>query len=696
MSTKTSFKRLALGVVVAIGLGFFNSAPSTAAVNNFTLALSGTGATSNTAVVNESATAVTATASFFAGATTDSAVILASVVGPGTAIVKFRATSDSSNVTNGLTGVRQANCALADVASGCDVGGNDPMAIRDTMTVVTAGAEVRQAYSVQAYGFSAVGTYTITVRIATVDAGAAESLTTQKYATFTVAVTAGSTEPVSIKTYTVSAATAAAGETATALYHKARYGASTDSAVVASTGVAGTYTPVAVIFANLFASNGETRTGTSLTNICATACDVNVTIDRGFIDVGVYDRSGKTPTAAETMKVGNKTGSGTSGLQGTDETLTVYSAGNTAGVATITYRLASTGALLGTSTITFAGSPASVSQMYSNDTIVSIGTTLAGSRTLTLNAIVKDSGAVTLKSGTVWVYSSDTKVAGSRGATATTVAQSCSIGSTGVAACSVNINDTGTATLTIRDSHTVAASTWVSDAWVVTVTGETIKSGMTVAFEKTSYAPGERAVITITAKDANDRLIATNSNMTSVFTVDTNRSGYGYVTDNLYRGTQAALDGTKELAFVSYQDSGVETRVITMPTSTGSFTYGLRYTPFGSTTPVTVTATTSVNDPAISALNTTASAATAAAEAATDAANEAIDAANAATDAANLAAEAADAATVAAEEARDAADAATAAVEELATQVATLMAALKAQITTLANTVAKIAKKVKA
>ena len=88
--------------------------------------------------------------------------------------------------------------------------------------------------------------------------------------------------------------------------------------------------------------------------------------------------------------------------------------------------------------------------------------------------------------------------------------------------------------------------------------------------------------------------------------------------------------------------------------------------------------------------------ATAAAEAATDAAAEAIDAANAATDAANLAAEAADAATVAAEEARDAADAATAAVEELATQVATLMAALKAQITTLANTVAKIAKKVKA
>jgi len=89
-------------------------------------------------------------------------------------------------------------------------------------------------------------------------------------------------------------------------------------------------------------------------------------------------------------------------------------------------------------------------------------------------------------------------------------------------------------------------------------------------------------------------------------------------------------------------------------------------------------------------------AAAVAADAAADAAAEAIDAANAATDAANLAAEAADAATVAAEEARDAADAATAAVEALAAEVATLMAALKAQITTLANTVAKIAKKVKA
>lgn len=85
-----------------------------------------------------------------------------------------------------------------------------------------------------------------------------------------------------------------------------------------------------------------------------------------------------------------------------------------------------------------------------------------------------------------------------------------------------------------------------------------------------------------------------------------------------------------------------------------------------------------------------------AAEAAGAIAQDALDAANAATDAALSAAEAADAATAAAMEAKESADAATAAVAELSTKVAALMAALNAKVTTLSNLVAKIAKKVKA
>jgi len=89
----------------------------------------------------------------------------------------------------------------------------------------------------------------------------------------------------------------------------------------------------------------------------------------------------------------------------------------------------------------------------------------------------------------------------------------------------------------------------------------------------------------------------------------------------------------------------------------------------------TVTVSTDVNNPGV--------------DAATDAANEATDAANAATDAALAAAEAADAATTAAQEASDA-------VAALSASVTKLIEGLQAQIKSLAAVVAKIAKKVKA
>jgi hypothetical protein len=189
----------------------------------------------------------------------------------------------------------------------------------------------------------------------------------------------------------------------------------------------------------------------------------------------------------------------------------------------------------------------------------------------------------------------------------------------------------------------------------------------TATLDKTTYEPGEAMKITITGKDASGNA-----------PYDGQSALYATLTSN--KAVGGSLPGTSRLT-----TNGVATSSSTSPAfapvSSGAFTI-------------------SGYDANLNAIKLTATVVDAAGDAkldaAADAAAEAIDAANAATDAANLAAEAADAATVAAEEARDAADAATAAVEELATQVATLMAALKAQITTLANTVAKIAKKVKA
>ena len=233
------------------------------------------------------------------------------------------------------------------------------------------------------------------------------------------------------------------------------------------------------------------------------------------------------------------------------------------------------------------------------------------------------------------------------------------------------------ATLTFRitDPLGTAGVDYLTTTQVVTVGGARYTE--TVSLDKASYAQGEAMVVTRTAKD---------------------KAG-----NNVYDGATApavvfnkAIGGTTPGA-TWYTNGSVATSTskptVFAPTASGVFEARITGYKGSSTATSAIIVTATVGD---DGATKAANASTAAAEAASDAAAEAIDAANAATDAANLAAEAADAATVAAEEARDAADAATAAVAELAAQFETLVASVKSQITTLANTVAKIAKKVKA
>ena len=261
--------------------------------------------------------------------------------------------------------------------------------------------------------------------------------------------------------------------------------------------------------------------------------------------------------------------------------------------------------------------------------------------------------------------------------------------------CDLTVNDSGTATVYISDSYTQGSAVVNSSALTISVAG-TGYTG-TATFDKTTYNIGEKAILTVTSKDSGGRNVANGDSSPWASTVrwSTNAATFVAATGSDASGGTFTnivdfLNATSTNTFVS----GVDTAVVFMPTIAGTYTLVAKDKAGAGTEGTILTFT--VVDPAQVTNLAAIAAAQASADAATDAAAEAIDAANAATDAANLSAEAADAATVAAEEARDAADAATAAVEELATQVATLMAALKAQITTLANTVAKIAKKVKA
>jgi trimeric autotransporter adhesin len=216
----------------------------------------------------------------------------------------------------------------------------------------------------------------------------------------------------------------------------------------------------------------------------------------------------------------------------------------------------------------------------------------------------------------------------------------------------------GKSTVYAADASTKAAATLISAGVDIEVTGKTAKT-VTMSFDKTSYAPGEKMTLTVSAVDANGRPVADGSRALLAASATAN----------------ILPNGTLPAASVDLV-SGKAEYTLYAPASAGELTITAKEgTDTDSTTKAAITATTSVVNPG-------AEAATAAAELAEAAAQDATDAALDATEAATLAG-------ALAQEAVDA-------VADLSTQVATLIAALKKQITTLTNLVIKIQKKVRA
>jgi trimeric autotransporter adhesin len=673
MSKRTFFKRMALGVIAALGFGLLSTPTAQAVLLTNSLTLSS--ATAET-TINDTAT-VNATIRFSGSVGNTS----------NADSVTLRYTCDVSGAVAGTTcpALSGYQDQLADTFNvqlkmGTFIGAWQNISSAGwTESLHTASSSARSVVPLKGT-FSTVGTYTYSFYMnknGTVS-GTSDLLNTSAsgtvYTTWTVTVTSPSLNATG-----GSANVYISSDTATAQNGRLSMLTATDSAIVASRGSASD--PGLVGYAYVVVKNAAGDTNVLVaTSRFPVEDSVTVTVGGpGLIRAGGM---GSNPAKSAVLNVSNRS------VFNTTETLAIYNDG-TAGTMTLTFSKGST--TLATKTVTFYGPPASVVANLS-DTY----TSLAG--TVTLSGQVKDSGGNVLSTGTVYVFSSDTKIAGSVPTTAVfgQTGHRCETftgtsSATYRLSCGITLTDTGVVTLTVGDSWTVAGSSWTSTGVELTITGNTVASA-TVAFDKATYAPGERAVITITTKDIAGRLSA-NGASGALAAAFSNYTLTGS-TSLPYRGTNSSSsDVTYSTSLTRYMDTGVETRVVTMPTIGADVTYTIHVPGFGvGSNPTPVTATAKVVDPNATAI----AGSTAAAEAATDAAAEAIDAANAATDAANLAAEAADAATVAAEEARDAADAATAAVEELATQVATLMAALKAQITTLANTVAKIAKKVKA
>jgi len=679
MSTKTFFKRMALLVIGALGIGFLPATSSQAAIQAPTLALSSSTATAG--VGDTASVTITHTFSHTLNAVESNTVRYTCVAPSGFACPALKgfqsASADTANVIVNDLGVQ----GYIDMSAANYRSGTGPVGWTDSSTNVATGS-VRSVFTAKAERFVGAGVYTYTFYTQAGDLGLASAVSSTSV-TWTVTVTAPDTAGAALSRFYLS------NDMYTAKTNRNNLAPSSESSIVTSAGTAAT--PVAVGYAFITTANGAGDTRVAVGSTWRTVDEsITVTVS-GPGTVSNND----APSAANRLKVTtlNSVG-GNAGLQAT-ESLTIFSDG-TAGTSTITFTNRG-GVTLKTVTVIFTGAPASAGIAFS-DTYTSIG------QSLNLLAQVKDTGGNILTSGTLYVFSSDTKVVSggaslySNAATQYQTIGRCSSTWDATAktlSCALTTGDTGTASVYLADSWNVTASSFVTTPITLTVTGNTVASA-TVAFDKAVYVPGERAVITITTKDAAGRPHALNATGT-LGSVTSNYTLTG-VTALPFRGTStSASDITYSSTLTEYFDTGVETRVVVMPTFGADITYTIKVPGFGVGVAATdVTATAKVVDPAGAARDKAIADAQAAADAATDAALQAIDAANAATDAANLSAEAADAATVAAEEAKDAADAATAAVEALATQVATLMAALQAQIRSLANTVAKIAKKVKA
>ena len=234
-------------------------------------------------------------------------------------------------------------------------------------------------------------------------------------------------------------------------------------------------------------------------------------------------------------------------------------------------------------------------------------------------------------------------------------------------------------------SSTTAALT--STPVKVTI-GKTTIASLSLATDATDYAPGSKVKYLLTAKGSDGNPVADGYygiiTSTGVTTAVSGLSLNASLPSTPWAAAAAAAPGWAGIYFVS----GVATASTYAPYYSGTVVGTL-----------TVANTTSLTGIAAALEATTYSTSfvvdsptDAASNAAADAAAEATDAANAATDAANAAADSADQATAAAQDAGSKADAALAAVTALSQQVTTLLS----KIAALTAAVAKIAKKVKA
>jgi hypothetical protein len=578
MSTKTTFKRIALVTVAALGFGVLSTVPSSAAVASLTTTVTNGAATT---LLADSTTAATITLGWTAstGATDSYTVQVAyreaAPVSAAAATPRILFSDSSTSVvgqhpTIESTAVTLASAfATAGFTRGGDVAYNASLGVRTTTGGSAAG--ITQGVTFKLYlGETSTkvvaGTYKFNV------------ITTNGA---TVAIT-----PVDIVVSKTAATVATEDKVATATYSKAILSAgatwqetASDSAVaVISTASATTQAVVKVLLRNAadaaaLESVTATMTGPGLISPDGTTWGKSFVIQTAQSD----------PAAQIRIR-----------------------ADGTAGVGSL---------VISSTSVTF---PAKSITFYSKAAKTITASVLTPVIATGANAGVIEATAVDANganwAGTMYAYSADT-------ATISSYLTTCAYtASTKTHACDLTGVKAGTASIKLIDAATLALATATSNAVDVRVslgTPTTIK----LSFDKASYSPFEKATISLSALDAAGLRLPAQTITNWLKTGGISSTvGFSSNSDTL-TAVSGDLDGeTGTLDYTVYMPAGDGDVVISATGGTGIAVAGQ----------VKVSATATV-------ANASSGAATAAAEEATAAANDATDAALSAAEAAEAA-----------------------------------------------------------
>ena len=493
MSTTTNFKRIALVAVAALGMGVLSSVPSQA-VGNADLLVLATG-TQNTmaasgGTIADSGTAATATFSYLAAASVNDTytltVSLKSAPTGNTSLPFLMVDTYSVGSTTGVIGVVDTDALIGTTAASALVQYDTAAASNGTVYIQNPGATagiITAKFKVMINGPTVAGAYVVNIKGGPVSAHA-----TAGGSDNIVADGQDVTITVSGLTTTSSAANSKAQLTSGATYAGVAAATGVDSAV--SIAATASTTAGAVVRVILATSTGAFTATESIT----------VTTTIGTVGVLSTGSLGKSVVLAYPAP------------SSTGVDLGIYADG-TSGTASIT---------ISTPSVTFAAKSVT---FYSTTVSKIVATKITNTLSVGSNAAVvvgkatDASGNVVGSATAVYAYSSNTAIVSDSGTACTydSTYQIHNCALTGVAA--------GTATITLRNSGTTGAAATVSSTEAISVTVNTNPAAsLKMEFNKTSYAPGEKGILTVWAVDTAGKPVGpqTISNLINASGMSTN------------------------------------------------------------------------------------------------------------------------------------------------------------------------------